>query len=78
MVNLLRKAPFTIFTYQKADGTIAVYLDRNMYERFLERQGKAEIRHAEAEKRDNELRAMGLKPDEVEADESIEQNHWKF
>jgi len=78
MVNLLRKTPFTIFTYQKADGTVAVYLDRNMYERFLERQSKAEIRHAEAEKRDNELRAMGLNPDEVEADESIEQKSYKF
>ena len=78
MVNLLRKTPFTIFTCQKADGNLAVYLDEEQYKRFIKRQAKAEIRNAEAEYRDNELIAMGLKPDEVDADESIEQNHWKF
>jgi hypothetical protein len=78
MVNMLRKTPFTIFTYQKADGNLAVYLDEEQYRKFIERQAQAEIRHAEAEKRDNELRAMGLNPDDVEADESIEQKSYKF
>lgn len=78
MVNLLRKTPFTIFTYQKADGTIAVYLDKEQYRKFIERQAQAEIRHAEAEKRDNELRAMGLNPDEVEADVSAEVISYKL
>lgn len=78
MVNLLRKTPFTIFTYQKADGTIAVYLDKEQYRKFIERQAQAEIRHAEAEKRDNELRAMGLNPDEVEADVSAEAISYKL
>lgn len=78
MVNLLRKAPFTIFTYQKADGNLAVYLDEEQYRRFIERQAKAEIRNAEAEHRDNELIAMGLKPEEVEADVSAEAISYKL
>jgi len=78
MVNLLRKTPFTIYTYQKTNGTITVYLDREMYEKFLERQSAAEIRNAAAEYRDNELRAMGLNPDEVEADVSAEAISYKL
>ena len=75
-VEFLRNHEFRVFTYLKSDGNMAVYLDADRYAKYLERTAKAEEKVEEAAKRDAELDAIGLK--NVEPDESIDAQSWKF
>lgn len=62
MVELLRKAPFTIYTYQQGDET-RVFLDPKQYEKYLTRQRISKELSDEREHQERELNAMGLDPD---------------
>lgn len=75
-VELLRKAPFSIWTFQKKDGTVAAYLDKEQYLKFIRRQRIAEELAEEREKREEALMAQGLDLDAQ--DESYEKNSYKM
>ena len=75
-VEYLREHEFRIYTYQKAGGNTVAYLDKERYQKFLERQANADEKVEAAMKRDAELDYIGLKG--ADADESIEAKPWKF
>lgn len=77
MVELLHKAPFTIYTYQENDQT-RVFIDPEQYKKFVTKRRIAKELAEERENRERELNAMGLDPDKVEQNESIEAKSYKF
>ena len=75
-VEYLREHEFSIFTYQKDDGAVAVYTDRERYKKFVAKQTEAQLKAEESSKREEQLDAVGLAG--TEEDISVEEIPWKI